>query len=258
MDLAAALNGGASSSSSFLIPMADGEVSAAGGDRAAVDWDSRPSLASETAVAAAAASWAAGEAMHVSLASDCVMQVAVASACERYLRVWIEWTPAAAAAVTPASGRLGDSGSGAGSSSEVVLPPGEAAPLRCHLIPETATATSGRDFAPAGDDGSHVDGKCSGGAAGAASSVVASAPAAAALPLPEEPDRLAAAEAVCGSWAVAWRMIGLEDETPHGSVQLSAVDVARVRDAGRELAAMIAQWRHAEENLGVGVGRVGI
>ena len=221
VDLAAALSGGGGSSG-FLIPTA-AEVEAAGGDRADAGWGGRPS--ETTAAAAAATAWAAGGSMRVSLASDCLMQVSVASACERYLRVWIEWTPSAAGAAVAPPTNCPTGSSGGGSGSEVVLPPGEAAPLRCQLVPEAATAASGRDCSTA-----VVDTKCSssGGAVGVASSGEV-----AAAPLPEEPDRLVAAEAVCGSWAVAWRMIGLEDEAPHGSVQLSAVDVARVGDEGR-------------------------
>ena len=176
--------------------------------------------------------WSRGGPMRVQLSLDCLMQVSVASACERYLRVWLERLDPPLSMPPVRSDKTVGSGGGNASPSpspsplcdataappnpavdSVVLPPGDSAPLRCFLHPapfeespprQEATTATARHAGPA--------------------TAVASGPS-------EEPDRLVAAEAVVGSWVVSWRMIGLEDDAPHGSIQLSTVDVARVRDA---------------------------
>ena len=181
--------------------------------------------------------WSRGGPMRVQLSLDCLMQVSVASACERYLRVWLERLdpPLPTPSVPTTSDKTVLTGSrGGGSPSppspsplrdataissnpavdSVILPPGDSTPLKCFLRP-----------APFEENPPRLEASASARHAGSGLSVAVAGPS-------EEPDRLVAAEAVVGSWAVSWRMIGLEDDAPHGSIQLSTVDVARVREAG--------------------------
>ena len=206
-------------------------------------------------------SWHSGGMMKVALSTDCIMQVSVVSACERYLRVWLERSPppSSSSSSSPASllpmaeepspknlandpsdqttavGASSGGGGGGGSSvaiggESVVLPPGEAAPLRCFVLPATPCSSDAITTAsPAPyqlSSSSTLRLQPSIGSVPQTRGSVSS-PALEQL-FPEEPNRLSVAELVSGTWSIAWRMIGLEDETPSGSVQLSAVDVARV------------------------------
>lgn len=142
-----------------------------------------------------------GSVTRLSLTSECAMDVSVVSVCERYLRVWLERIPprggAAGAAGSAPATASSPSTEGPTPSDNVVLPPGEASVLHCGsplIVPAESSAECVR-------------------------------------PLCHEPDRMAAAEVLCDTWAIAWRMIGVgedEDRAPHGLVQLAAVDVARV------------------------------
>jgi hypothetical protein len=193
--------------------------------------------------------WSRGGPMRVGLSLDCMMQVSVASTCERYLRVWLEKV-----APPPRSGEAAGVESGGGGGSEaisslsradavasqslsedsVVLPPGDSTPLKCFLQTSPPVGKGGtgipRHHQEVADGASarHTTTEAAHTRSLATKRDPGGGPVATAAVLPEEPDRLAAAEAVCGAWAVCWRMIGLEDDVPHGSIQLSEVDVARV------------------------------
>ena len=207
--------------------------------------------------------------IRVSLSPDCLLQVSVASACERYLRVWLERSPPAAlsgalplnspsevspqgvAGIRKSTTDASSSGIAIGGEA-VVLQPGDAAPLACFVLP-TAAVSLGLQPSPSLPSSSAPAPPISQlTMSNSLRQQTSNGPLPMAAPsqsldngnnlqqsrsllqqqvhhLPEEPNRLAAAEAICETLSIAWRMIGLEDDAPHGSVQLSAVDVARVR-----------------------------
>ncbi len=157
----------------------------------------------------------------------------------RYMRVWLARLPAPSSVSASSRGahalqQLSVAHTRA--VQEVVAPGGSTVMLWACLH----AAAAGAQQPAAGAAGAHSSGsatECSmllgggGGGGGAGDSLHA---------VGSEPDRYAAAEALCGTWVVCYHVISGEDQhdgvaahaPPHGIVRLSAVDAARVRGGG--------------------------
>ena len=161
---------------------------------------------------------------------------------------------AALAAISTLAAEPGASdGGGAGGSP--ARPPLLASPtmrLRSGRVQLTVTPPGGGAAAPPAAEA--ADGEA--GGTTAATDSAAAAAAAAGSELTEEPDRMAAAEALAEGWVVVWELVTALSEAaagrapPRGVLRLSAVDIARVGRTARWRADVCMLCRRAGREAG--------